>query len=85
MAPITRSRIVAIARGWLGTPYHHGASLKGAGTDCLGLVRGIWRELHGGEPEPVEPYSGDWAEATGREAMLAAARGRIGPDGEGTA
>ena len=74
MAPITRSRIVAIARGWLGTPYHHGASLKGAGTDCLGLVRGIWRELHGGEPELVEPYSGDWAEATGVERMLLVAR-----------
>ncbi len=70
MSLITRVRIVAIARDWLGTPYHHGASLRGAGTDCLGLVRGIWRELHGSEPEPVEPYSGDWAEATGEERML---------------
>lgn len=31
--------IVAAARGWIGTPYLHQASLKGVGTDCLGLVR----------------------------------------------
>ena len=74
MATTSRSHIVALARGWIGTPYPHGASLKGAGTDCLGLVRGLWRDLYGCEPEPVAPYSGDWAEATGNETMLAAAR-----------
>lgn len=71
---ITRERIVATARAWIGTPYHHQASLKGIGTDCLGLVRGVWRELFGSEAEPLPPYSGDWAEATGQEAMLLAAR-----------
>jgi NlpC/P60 family putative phage cell wall peptidase len=71
---LSRTDIVGLAREWIGTPYHHGASLKGAGTDCLGLVRGVFRELHGFEPERPEPYSGDWAEATGNEAMLAAAR-----------
>ena len=38
---------VASARGWLGTPYHHQASLKGVGCDCLGLLRGVWREVIG--------------------------------------
>ena len=41
--------VVRAARGWIGTPYHHQASVKGVGTDCLGLVRGVWRELYGCE------------------------------------
>lgn len=65
---------VTIARGWLGTPYRHQASLRGQGTDCLGLVRGIWRELIGAEPEDLPPYQPDWAETGGRETLLDAAR-----------
>ena len=47
--------IVSAARGWLGTPYAHQASLKGIGTDCLGLVRGVWRDVLGDEPEAAPP------------------------------
>jgi NlpC/P60 family putative phage cell wall peptidase len=70
----TRTHIVAIARTWLGTPYHHQASLKGAGTDCIGLVRGIWRDLYGCEPQTLPAYTRDWAEAHGCETLLEAAR-----------
>jgi NlpC/P60 family putative phage cell wall peptidase len=42
--------IVAAALAWLGTPYRHQASTQGAGCDCLGLVRGVWRTLYGREP-----------------------------------
>lgn len=63
-------RAVAIARGWIGTPYHHQASLKGIGCDCLGLVRGIYRELYGRDVEAAANYSRDWAEASGIETML---------------
>ncbi len=70
----SRDDIVAEARRWLGTPYHHQASVCGVGTDCLGLVRGVWRALHGAEAEPIPAYSRDWAEATGHETMLTAAR-----------
>jgi NlpC/P60 family putative phage cell wall peptidase len=68
----TAERIVAIARFWIGTPYVHQASLKGVGCDCLGLLRGIWRELYGEEPEEIPPYSLDWAEATGAETLYMA-------------
>ena len=68
-----RTAILTEARRWIGTPYHHRASLRGVGTDCLGLVRGIWRELYGDEPEPLPDYTRDWAEATGRETLRAAA------------
>ena len=66
--------VVAIARSWLGTPYRHQASVRGDGADCLGLVRGVWREVAGAEPEVPPPYSPDWAEVGGEETMLAAAR-----------
>ncbi len=55
--------IAGAARAWLGTPYRHQASTLGAGCDCLGLVRGVWRALYGREPAPLPPYSADWRRA----------------------
>lgn len=66
-------QIVATARGWLGTPYVHQASKRGAGCDCLGLVRGIWAELYGAEPEDVPPYTADWSEPQRDEVLWRAA------------
>ena len=71
---IGRERVVAEAYSWLGTPYQHQASLKGVGCDCLGLIRGVWRELVGPEPEALPPYRPDWAELGGEELLLGAAR-----------
>jgi NlpC/P60 family putative phage cell wall peptidase len=65
--------IVARARGWLGTPYHHQASVKGVGCDCLGLIRGLWREMYGPVPEAMPAYTRDWGNATGSETLIAAA------------
>lgn len=73
-ATFSRDEIVGEARRWLGTPYHHQASLRGVGCDCLGLVRGVYRALHGDEPEPPPAYSPDWAEAGPTETLAAAAR-----------
>jgi NlpC/P60 family putative phage cell wall peptidase len=39
------NNIVAQARTWLGTPFHHQARLKGKGCDCLGLIVGVVDEL----------------------------------------
>lgn len=71
---VLRSDILCEARRWIGTPYRHQGSCRGAGCDCLGLVRGVWRAIHGTEPEAPPPYSRDWAEADARETLLAAAR-----------
>lgn len=71
---LTRQRIVAAARTWMGTPYHHQASCKGIGADCLGLVRGVWRDCFGSDVSVPQTYSRDWAEASGIETMLAGAR-----------
>jgi NlpC/P60 family putative phage cell wall peptidase len=76
---VTRDDIVAEARGWIGTPYRHQASLKGVGCDCLGLVRGVWRTLLGDEPERAPPYSPDWAEALRQETLAQAAARHLMP------
>ena len=64
-----RGDVVAAARLWLGTPYRHQASCRGAGADCLGLIRGVWRDLYGPEPEAAPAYTPDWGE-TGRHEVL---------------
>ena len=69
----TGPEIVVAARTWIGTPYRHQASCKGIGADCLGLIRGVWREVRQEEPERPPPYTADWAEATGEERLLKAA------------
>ncbi len=80
---VRAERIVAEARSWIGTPYRHQQSCRGAGTDCLGLVRGVWREVVGGEPEPIPAYTADWSEAFGREDLLTAARKWLRPRCDG--
>lgn len=66
--------VIAVARRWIGTPYHHQAATLGAGVDCVGLVRGVWDMLYATPIAVVASYSRDWAEATGEETLLAAAR-----------
>jgi NlpC/P60 family putative phage cell wall peptidase len=73
------ARIVAAARGWIGTPYVHQASVRGAGSDCLGLLRGVWREVLGREPEAAPAYTMDWSEPQGEERLWAAALRHLRP------
>ena len=73
------TRVVDIARDWIGTPYLHQASAKGVGTDCLGLLRGVWRDLLGHEPEPVPAYTRDWSEPDGDERLWRAAERNFDP------
>lgn len=71
--------VVSLARGWIGTPYLHQASVKGVGCDCLGLLRGIWREAYGAEPEQVPAYTPDWSEPQGQEVLMEAALRHLQP------
>lgn len=71
--------IIALARSWIGTPYQHQAAVRGAGTDCLGLIRGVWIGLYGAEPEDVPAYTADWSEPQGEEALWAAALRHLRP------
>lgn len=68
---MTKSRIVSITRTWIDTPYHHQESKKGIGCDCLGLLRGVWREYYGTElPEKIPNYSPSWNDHMTENNML---------------
>ncbi|MGB3245785.1 MAG: peptidase [Sulfitobacter sp.] len=78
-----QKRIVAAARDWIGTPYVHQAATRDAGSDCLGLIRGIWRVIYGDEPEAIPSYSMDWSEPQGEEQLWAAAARHLIPKPKG--
>ncbi|MES2844745.1 MAG: peptidase [Pseudomonadota bacterium] len=69
--------VIAVARSWLGTPYHDQASLRGVGCDFIGLARGVWREVVGNEDFPIPPYSRDWGETGPREVLADGVRGMM--------
>ena len=73
MSRLIGTEAASIARGWIGTAYVHQGSVKGAGTDCLGLIRGVWCALYGAEPEAAPAYTPDWGEAGGDELPMQAA------------
>ncbi|KRA55775.1 NlpC/P60 family protein [Devosia sp. Root635] len=67
------AEIVAAAREFLDTPYRHQASLAGAGCDCLGLLRGVWRALYGAEPMAMPAYRADMRDPGNAGALRRAA------------
>lgn len=71
--------VIVLARAWIGTPYAHQASALGAGSDCLGLIRGVWRGLYGHEPEAAPAYTPDWGEFGTGELLLAGAMRHLRP------
>lgn len=75
----TRQQIIDEAREWIGTPYCHQHTTKGAGCDCLGLVRGVYRNVIGPEPEQPPNYSPSWGEGDSREVLLTAAARHLVP------
>ena len=77
LEPAPAALVIAEARRWVGTPYLHQASTRGAGCDCLGLARGIWRALHGAEAGPIPAYTPFWGETGRREVLLEALRAHL--------
>ena len=65
--------VVAAAQAFLGTPYRHRASMPGAGCDCLGLLRGVWRALYGREPMALPAYRADLRDPLNAGALRQAA------------
>lgn len=60
MSAAARARVIAEARGWLATPYHHQGRIKGVGVDCATLLCEVY-EAAGVIPhvDPT-PYPQDW-------------------------
>src|SRR5208337_1039385 len=55
-----RAAVVAAARAWIGTPYHHAADVKGHGVDCAMLLVRVYCDLGLVEPFDPRPYTRDW-------------------------
>lgn len=66
-----RDEIIAEARSWLGTPYHHLAAVKGAGVDCAMLLVQVYKAV-GLVPADLDPrpYPPDWHLHRGEERFL---------------
>lgn len=83
MLDFTRSKIInpglvlAHARAWIGTPFIPQGDFRGAGADCVGLVRGILRELSG-VYVPAPAWRNDWAASKG-EPILDALHAHLVP------
>jgi len=43
---ITRKEIVAVAKTYVGTPFHHLGRVKKIGIDCVGIILGVAEELN---------------------------------------
>jgi NlpC/P60 family putative phage cell wall peptidase len=55
-----RAAVVAEARSWLKTPYHHAADVRGAGVDCGMLLVRVFVDTGLCEPFDPRPYPPDW-------------------------
>jgi len=55
-----RVAIVAMARSWIGTPYHNCADIKGVGVDCGMLIVRVFVDTGLCAPFDPRPYASDW-------------------------
>ena len=75
--------VLAAAELWIGTPWHPGAAVRGTGCDCVGLIRGVLRDVTG-RVIPAPPWMPDWASAQA-EPLIEAAREWLVPAPPGAA
>ena len=67
---LARARVVAAAREWIGTPYHHMADIKQVGCDCAMLLVRVYCDLGLVAPFDPRPYTRDWHLHRGEERYL---------------
>ena len=60
MSSENAARIVAEARSYLGTPYHHMADIKGVGIDCALILVRVFCDLGLVPLFDPRPYTKDW-------------------------
>lgn len=56
----TRADVLAEAYTWLGTPFHNGADVKGAGVDCAMLLVRVFCDLGLAPMFDPRPYEPQW-------------------------
>jgi cell wall-associated NlpC family hydrolase len=62
--------VLAEARTWLGTPYHHMGRLKGIGVDCAGFVEQVFHAVLDWPLGAWDHYPEDWNHHRDEERLL---------------
>ena len=52
-----RAKVAEAARGWVGTPFHDNACVKGHGVDCAQLLKGVFVEAGAVADFKIDHYS----------------------------
>lgn len=65
-----REQIVAEAKTWLSTPYHHAGRVKDGGTDCAMILIEVYSKIGLIDNFTPEYYPMDWALHRGEERYL---------------
>jgi len=67
---VERARVVAEARSWIGTPYHHQGRVRGVACDCAMLLLEAFAGAGIVKRVDVDPYTSDWHMHRGEERYL---------------
>ena len=67
---LDREGVCAIARSWIGTPYHHMGRVKGVGVDCAMFPLEVYREAGLIGDIEVPYYPADWMMHRSEEIFL---------------
>jgi cell wall-associated NlpC family hydrolase len=59
-SPFDADKVIAEARSWIGTPWHHAARVKGAGVDCAQFLIAVFSAVGVVEPFETDYYPMDW-------------------------
>jgi len=65
-----REQVVAEARTWIGTRYHHMGDVKGAGVDCAMILVRVYCDLGFAPAFDPRPYPRDWFLHQGQERYI---------------
>lgn len=55
-----KEKVIAEAKSWLGTPFHHAARVKGVGVDCVNLLVGVFSASGLIPSFEIDAYPQDW-------------------------
>jgi cell wall-associated NlpC family hydrolase len=57
---VLRAAVIAEAKTWLRTPYHHMGRIKGGGVDCATLLAEVFARAGAVPPVDIGHYPPDW-------------------------
>ena len=65
-----RARVIAAARSWIGTPFHHAAQVRGVGVDCVNLLAAAYEAAGVTGHVEIERYTAQVMLHSRRESVI---------------